>query len=129
MTTEEMMSTTAVNTWKLVIGRFSKGLAPLTDEQLQQQVRHLGGRTAQAQPFQPVEIVRQHGEQPRHLANNVRVVEASNGSAHVVSYMTLVLTTPEGQAVMQAMQPRQLSICRRKRWSSGASPWADFFIM
>ncbi len=38
MTTEEMMSTTAVNTWKLVVGRFSKGIAPLTDEQLQQRV-------------------------------------------------------------------------------------------
>ena len=38
MTTEELMSTTAVNTWKLVIGRFSQGIAPLTGEQLQQQV-------------------------------------------------------------------------------------------
>ena len=38
MTTEEIMSTTAVNTWKLIIDRFSKGIAPLTDEQLQQQV-------------------------------------------------------------------------------------------
>ncbi len=38
MTTEQIMATTAVNTWKLVIGRFSKGLAPLTEEQLQQQV-------------------------------------------------------------------------------------------
>jgi hypothetical protein len=38
MTTEELMSTTAVSTWKLVIGRFSKGLAPLTEQQLQQQV-------------------------------------------------------------------------------------------
>jgi DinB superfamily len=32
------MTSTAVNTWKLIIGRFSKGIAPLTDEQLQQQV-------------------------------------------------------------------------------------------
>lgn len=32
------MTTTAVSTWKLIIGRFSKGIAPLTDEQLQQQV-------------------------------------------------------------------------------------------
>jgi hypothetical protein len=32
------MSTTAINTWKLIIDRFSKGIAPLTDEQLQQQV-------------------------------------------------------------------------------------------
>jgi hypothetical protein len=38
MTTEEIMSTTAVNTWKLIIDRFSKGIAPLSDEQLQQQV-------------------------------------------------------------------------------------------
>ncbi len=38
MTTEELMSTTAVNTWKLIVDRFSKGIAPLTDEQLQQQV-------------------------------------------------------------------------------------------
>jgi hypothetical protein len=38
MTTEELMSTTAVNTWKLVIGRFDKGIASLTGEQLQQQV-------------------------------------------------------------------------------------------
>lgn len=38
MTPEALMSTTAVNTWKLVIGRFDKGIAPLTDEQLQQQV-------------------------------------------------------------------------------------------
>ncbi len=38
MTAEELMTTTAVSTWKLVIGRFEKGIAPLTDEQLQQQV-------------------------------------------------------------------------------------------
>jgi hypothetical protein len=38
MTTEEMMSTTALNTWKLVVGRFTKGIAPLTEEQLQQHV-------------------------------------------------------------------------------------------
>jgi DinB superfamily len=38
MTPEQLMSTTAVNTWKLVIGRFSKALAPLTEQQLQQQV-------------------------------------------------------------------------------------------
>jgi DinB superfamily len=38
MTTEELMATNAVNTWKLVIGRFDKGIAPLNDEQLQQQV-------------------------------------------------------------------------------------------
>jgi hypothetical protein len=38
MTTEQLMATTALNTWKLVIGRFSKGIAPLTGEQLQNQV-------------------------------------------------------------------------------------------
>jgi hypothetical protein len=38
MTTEQIMATTAVSTWKLVVGRFSKGIAPLPDEQLQQQV-------------------------------------------------------------------------------------------
>jgi hypothetical protein len=38
MTTEEIMAATAVNTWKLVVGRFTKGIAPLSDEQLQQQV-------------------------------------------------------------------------------------------
>src|SRR5271170_1061493 len=38
MTPQELMSTTAISSWKLVIGRFSKGVAPLTDEQLQQQV-------------------------------------------------------------------------------------------
>ena len=38
MTPEELLTTTAVNTWKLIIGRFSKGIAPLTEEQLQQQV-------------------------------------------------------------------------------------------
>jgi hypothetical protein len=38
MTPEELMITTAVNTWKLVVSRFSKGITPLTEEQLQQQV-------------------------------------------------------------------------------------------
>ncbi len=38
MTTQELMSTTALGSWKLVIGRFSQGIAPLSDEQLQQQV-------------------------------------------------------------------------------------------
>ena len=46
-----------------------------------------------------------------------------------VSSMSLLYWTPEGHAVMQAMQPRQLSMCRRKRWSRGASPCEDFFIM
>jgi 3-phenylpropionate/cinnamic acid dioxygenase small subunit len=40
------------------------------------------------------------GEQPRHLVNNLRVVEVSEGVAHVVSYMTLVVTTPDGRAVV-----------------------------
>jgi DinB superfamily len=38
MTNEELMTTTAVNNWKLVVSRFSKGIAPLTDDQLQQEV-------------------------------------------------------------------------------------------
>ena len=38
MTTEYLMATNAVSTWKLVIGRFDKAISPLTDEQLQQQV-------------------------------------------------------------------------------------------
>ncbi len=38
MTNEELMSTAAVNTWKLIIGRFNQGIIPLNDEQLQQQV-------------------------------------------------------------------------------------------
>jgi hypothetical protein len=38
MTPEQLMTATAVSTWKLVISRFDKGIAPLTDEQLQQQV-------------------------------------------------------------------------------------------
>ncbi len=38
MTPQELMSTTALGSWNLVIGRFSKGIAPLSDEQLQQQV-------------------------------------------------------------------------------------------
>ena len=46
-----------------------------------------------------------------------------------VSSMSLLYWTPEGQAVMQAMQPRQLSMCWRKFWSSGALPSAAFCIM
>jgi hypothetical protein len=38
MTTEELHSTTALNSWKLVIGRFDKGIEPLNDEQLQKQI-------------------------------------------------------------------------------------------
>jgi hypothetical protein len=38
MTTAELLSTTALGSWKQVIGRFSKALEPLDDEQLQQRV-------------------------------------------------------------------------------------------
>jgi hypothetical protein len=38
MTTEELMSTTALKNWKLFLGRLNENLAPLSDEQLQQQV-------------------------------------------------------------------------------------------
>jgi DinB superfamily len=38
MTTEEMLAHTALNSWKLVIGRLNTAIAPLTDEQLQRQV-------------------------------------------------------------------------------------------
>jgi hypothetical protein len=38
MTNEELMGITALNSWKLVVGRFDQGLAALTDEQLQTQV-------------------------------------------------------------------------------------------
>ena len=38
MNTEELFTTTVVNSWKLVIGRFSEGVAVLDDEQLQRQV-------------------------------------------------------------------------------------------
>jgi hypothetical protein len=38
MTNEELLGITAVNSWKLVIGRFDQNLAALTDEQLQKQV-------------------------------------------------------------------------------------------
>jgi DinB superfamily len=38
MTNEELLSATALNAWKLVIGRFDQSLAALTDEQLQKQV-------------------------------------------------------------------------------------------
>jgi DinB superfamily len=38
MTNEELMGVTALNSWKLVVGRFDQGLAALTDEQLQIQV-------------------------------------------------------------------------------------------
>ena len=38
MTNEELLGITALNSWKLVIGRFDKNLMALTDEQLQKQV-------------------------------------------------------------------------------------------
>lgn len=38
MTKEELLSVTALNSWKLNIGRFDQNLAALTDEQLQKQV-------------------------------------------------------------------------------------------
>jgi hypothetical protein len=38
MTTEEMLAHTALNSWKLVIGRFDAAIAPLSEEQLQRQV-------------------------------------------------------------------------------------------
>lgn len=38
MTTEEQLLSAALNSWKLVVGRLDKAIAPLTDEQLQKQV-------------------------------------------------------------------------------------------
>jgi DinB superfamily len=38
MTSEEMLSLVAVNSWKQVVGRFDQGLAALSDEQLQKQI-------------------------------------------------------------------------------------------
>lgn len=38
MTNEELLGVTALNSWKLIIGRFDQNLATLTDEQLQKQV-------------------------------------------------------------------------------------------
>lgn len=38
MTKEELLSVTALNSWKLTIGRFDQNLAALADEQLQKQV-------------------------------------------------------------------------------------------
>jgi hypothetical protein len=38
VTNEELLSIAALNSWKLVIGRFDQSLAALTDEQLQKQV-------------------------------------------------------------------------------------------
>src|ERR1700735_2978923 len=38
MTTEKQRSSAALNSWKLVVGRLDKAIAPLTDEELQKQV-------------------------------------------------------------------------------------------
>jgi hypothetical protein len=38
VTNEELLGISALNSWKLVIGRFDQNLAALTDEQLQKQV-------------------------------------------------------------------------------------------
>ena len=38
MTTEEQLSNTALNAWKLVTGRLDASITPLTEEQLQKQV-------------------------------------------------------------------------------------------
>jgi hypothetical protein len=38
MTTEELLSTTSLQSWKLVIGRFTQALEPLSDEHLQKQI-------------------------------------------------------------------------------------------
>jgi hypothetical protein len=38
VTNEELLGITALNSWKLVIGRFDQNLAALTDEELQKQV-------------------------------------------------------------------------------------------
>jgi hypothetical protein len=38
MTHEELLINTAINSWKIVIGRFNDGVLPLSEEQLQKQV-------------------------------------------------------------------------------------------
>lgn len=38
MTHEELLVNTAINSWKIIIGRFNDGLLPLSEEQLQKQV-------------------------------------------------------------------------------------------
>jgi uncharacterized protein (TIGR02246 family) len=40
------------------------------------------------------------GEQPRHLVNNVRIIERGGGAVHAVSYMTLVVTKADGTAIV-----------------------------
>jgi uncharacterized protein (TIGR02246 family) len=42
----------------------------------------------------------ERGEQPRHLVNNVRMVDNDDGTVRSVSYMTLVLTRADGTAVV-----------------------------
>lgn len=41
------------------------------------------------------------GEMPRHLVNNVRVVASGDGWADAVSYMTLVVTYPDGTSAVE----------------------------
>lgn len=41
------------------------------------------------------------GEQPRHLVNNVRIVDRVGDVVHAVSYMTLVLTKADGTAIVE----------------------------
>jgi hypothetical protein len=38
MTTEELLSTTAVNSWKILVGRFGQKILSLNEEQLQQRI-------------------------------------------------------------------------------------------
>jgi len=38
LTSEDLFAVTALNSWKLVVGRFDQSLAQLTDEQLQKQI-------------------------------------------------------------------------------------------
>jgi hypothetical protein len=38
VTSEELLTSSALNAWKLVIGRVNEGIAPLSEEQLQRQV-------------------------------------------------------------------------------------------
>jgi hypothetical protein len=38
MTPEEILASTALNSWKLVLGRLNEHIEPLSDEQLQQQI-------------------------------------------------------------------------------------------
>jgi hypothetical protein len=38
MKTEELLATTAVNSWKIIVGRFSQRILSLTEEQLKQRV-------------------------------------------------------------------------------------------